>query len=448
MKKQIEKKVLGKCVDYTFDGQGIVKHDSRVIFVPGLLKDEEAEIEIIYSKKDFDIGKITKITKVSPYRIQPKCKVATSCGGCCFMNLDYDEQCRIKQERVEQTISKITKIPAKIEHFYKMNNPYFYRNKIQVPFQYDKQRRIVYGFYKIKSHDVVYNPECAIQDKAASSILKTIQKLMIGFKLEPYNEDIRRGLIRHVLIRTGYYTHQVMVVLVTTNDMWKGKNNFIKELLSFHPEITTVVQNINTRDTNVILGDKDFVLYGKGYIEDYLLDTKFRISAKSFYQTNPVQTEKLYSIAIEKANLKTNDILLDAYCGIGTIGLIASKHCKKVVGVEIIPEAIRDAKLNAKINGIENVEHFCLDAADYTVNNKFDVVIVDPPRKGLDERFLFSLIKAKPSRIVYVSCDVATLARDLFKLKEVYNIESINCVDMFPHTAHVECCVSLSLKTK
>ncbi len=446
MKEKIERTLSGKCVDYTFDGQGIVKHNGRVIFVPGLLVGEEATLEIIYSKKDFDVARIKQISQISPFRVTPKCKVATACGGCTFMNLEYNEQIKLKQKRVEDSLMNIGKISHKVEHFYQMADPYYYRNKIQVPYRYDKQHRLVYGFYKAKSHDVVYCEDCAIQSKEASIILKSLQKLFISFKYEPYNEDTGRGFIRNVLIRTGYYSKQIMVVLITTNQEFKGKNNFIKALIEANPNITTVLQNINTNYTNVILGNKEYVLYGKGYIEDSLCGVKFRISSKSFYQTNPLQTEVLYSRAIELATLSKDDVILDAYCGIGTIGLIASSKVKEVQGVEIVKEAIEDAKINAKLNNFANTHFVCADAADYVFNNKFDCVFVDPPRKGLDERFLKSLLKSSPKKIVYVSCDPDTLARDLSYLKEKYNIEHIECVDMFPHTSHVETIVGLILK--
>ena len=435
----------GKCIDYTFDGQGVVKIDNRIIFVPGLLKDEEAEIEILYHKKDFDVGKIKKINKLSKDRVEPRCKVANSCGGCTFMNLSYDKQIELKTKRVEDALSKIAKVPAKLEHFYKMDNPFNYRNKIQVPYRYDKQKRLVYGFFKAKTHDVVYSENCAIQDERASKILKTLQNLIISFKIAPYNEDLRKGLIRHVLIRTGYYSKEIMVVLVTTNEEFKGKNNFIKELIRIHPEITTVIQNYNSLDTNVILGQKEQVLYGPGFIYDSLCGVKFKISSKSFYQTNPIQTEVLYSLAINKANLNKNDVILDAYCGIGTIGLIASKNCKEVYGVEIVKEAIEDAKINAKLNNFSNAHYECNDAKNYILNKNFDCIFVDPPRKGLDEEFINSLLKSNCKKIVYISCDPETLARDLFKLKVKYNIESVNCVDMFAHTSH---CETVCLLTK
>lgn len=438
-----------KCVDFTFDGQGLAKTSSnRVVFVPSLLIGEEAEVEILYRKKDFDVGKIVKILKFSKDRILPVCKCATSCGGCCFQNLKYEKQLEYKKAVAQQTIKKIGKIDTKISHIYGMDDPYYYRNKIQVPFGYDKQHRLVYGFYKFKTHNIIYNEECVIEDKAHISILKNIKVLLEKFQIKPYDEDKRTGILRHVLLRVGKVTKEVMVVLIVNEKSFKNKNQFVKELIKLNPEITTIVLNENSRKTNVILGNREEVLYGPGFIYDYLCGLKFKISSKSFYQTNPIQTEVLYNLAISKAELSKNDVVLDAYCGIGTIGLIAAKHVKEVVGVEIVKEAIIDAKNNAKINNISNSQHICADCSDYMLDKKFDVVFVDPPRAGLDNKFINALMKNNPKKIVYVSCDVATLARDLEILKSKYNIKSIDLVDMFPHTRHVETVAYLEKKEK
>lgn len=436
----------GKCVDYTFDGQGIVKINNRVIFVPSLLKDEEAEIEILYHKKDFDVGKIKKIIKFSPFRIVPKCKTSTSCGGCVFQNLDYKKQIDLKRDLVNNNLKNIAKTDKKVENFISMNDPYYYRNKVQVPFQYDKQHRLIYGFYKSKTHDVVYNPDCVIEDKRANKILADLRNLFISFNIEPYNEDTRKGFIRHVLIKTSYYYDEIMVVLITNEIEFKNKNNFVKELIKLNPSIVTIIQNVNKRDTNVILGEKEIILYGKGYIKDKLLNTDFLISSKSFYQTNPIQTEKLYSLAIKKANLNKNDVVLDCYCGIGTISLIVSKYVKEVTGVEIVKDAIKDANNNKKLNNIKNVNFICMDAKDYIVENKFDVIFVDPPRKGLEKELIDRILKLNIKKIIYISCDPGTLSRDLNLLKDKYQIDTIDCVDMFPFSFHIETVCSLSLK--
>lgn len=435
-----------KCVDFTFDGQGLCKANNRVIFVPSLLIDEEAEVEILYRKKNFDVGKIKKITKFSPYRINPLCKCATSCGGCSFQNLDYQKELEYKKKTAINILNSIGKLNIKDVPLFKMETPYFYRNKIQVPFGYDKQHRLVYGFYKIKSHDIVPITKCMIEDEVHEDILKNLARLLKELKIKAYDEDKEEGIVRHALIRVGKVTKEVMLTLVVTTSRFKSKNILSKALVKACPMLTTIVLNINERKTNVILGDKEEVIYGKGYIEDILLGIKFRISSKSFYQVNHDQCEVLYKLASREANLTSNDVILDAYCGIGTIGLTLANKVKEVVGVEIVKEAINDAKLNAKLNNINNVKFYCLDASDFVFNNKFDAVFVDPPRKGLDEKFINALIKSAPKKIIYISCDVSTLARDLFILKKYYDIKSINFVDMFPRTYHVETIVGLSLK--
>ena len=428
-----------KCVDFTFDGQGLAKDDKgRTYFVPSLLIGEEADVELLYQKKDFDVARINRIIKFSPFRINPKCPCATACGGCSFQNLNYEKELEYKKSVAVNTIKSIARIDASAASVFGMKEPYFYRNKIQVPFGYDKQNRLVYGFYKFKSHDIVPISECVIEDKAHVSILKAIKELMVSFKIEAYKEDFYKGIIRHVLIRVGKVSKEIMVVFVVTTLRFPSKKNFIKALVEKCTEITTIVFNENPRKTNVILGDKEEIYYGRGFIYDELLGVKFKISSKSFYQVNHDQCEVLYSLAIKKANLSKEDVVLDAYCGIGTIGLILSKNVKSITGVEIVKEAIIDAKENAKLNNINNATFLCKDAGDYLVENKFDCVFVDPPRKGLDQKFLNSLIKSKVKKIVYISCDVGTFSRDINILKDFYNIKSIDFVDMFPRTYHIE----------
>lgn len=443
----MKKIVRVKCVDFTFDGQGLAKDNSgRTYFVPSLLIEEEADIEVLYHKKDFDVGKISKIIKFSPYRINPKCPCATSCGGCSFQNLNYEKELEYKRKVAINTIKSIAKVDASSAKVIGMSEPYYYRNKIQVPFGYDKQRRLVYGFYRFKSHDIIPINECVIEDKSHVEILKTIKDLMLSFKIDAYQEDYQKGIIRHVLLRVGKVSKEIMVVFVVSTLRFASKKNFVKALIDKCPQITTIVFNENPRKTNVILGEREEIAYGKGFIFDELLGVKFKISNKSFYQVNHDQCEVLYSLALEKAELNKEDKILDAYCGIGTIGLIASKNVKEVTGVEIVKEAIIDAKENAKINNIKNANFLCKDAGDYLVENKFDCVFVDPPRKGLDSKFLNSLIKSKIKKIIYISCDVGTFSRDINILKEFYDIDSIDFVDMFPRTFHIETVASLRLK--
>lgn len=440
--------ITGTCVDYTFDGKGIVKTSTKPVFVDALIVGETADIKLNYEKSAMYYGKITKLHNLSPNRIKPLCPVSTACGGCCFQNLKYEEQLKFKQKKVKDAFYKIGHLNVKVDDTIGMENPYNYRNKIQMPIGQNQKGQIISGFYRTDSHEIIPINECYIEDKRASKIINTLKELMKKHKILPYDEDTRSGIIRHCLIRTSHYYPQIMVVLVTNADSFPGRGNLVKDLHAMCPEITTIVQNVNKRDTNVIIGEKENVLMGKGYIMDELCGIKFQISSKSFYQVNPTQTEKLYQLAIDKANLKGTEIVLDAYCGIGTIGLIASKKAKKVIGVEIIKEAIKDAKNNAKINGITNVEHYVGDASEFILDmakhkDNLDVVFVDPPRKGVDKNFLDALIKLNPAKIVYVSCDPSTLARDVAYLSGTYKIESVTPVDMFPMTFHVETVVSL-----
>lgn len=451
MKKFKKFQLSGKCVDISSEGKGIIKYNNKVIFVNGLFLDEEALIEVDYDRANVYYGHILKLTNISKDRIQPKCKVCTACGGCQFQQLSYGAQLKYKQKKVYESLKRIGNIETKINECIGMEDPYNYRNKIQVPFGYDEKKRIVCGFYKEKTHKIIPIEECYIEDKRASKILKVIKSLMNKYKLKPYDEDLRNGEIRHVLIRTSKKYNELMVVLVMACNTFPGRKNFIKDLIDECPEITTIIQNTNLRHTNVILGEKEEVLYGKGFINDELCGLKFKISPKSFYQINPVQCEKLYKTVIDSASLNKNEVVLDAYAGVGTIGICAAKYVKKVYSVEIVKEASKDAFINAKDNKIENVSFICKDATKYIQelvlsNEKIDVILMDPPRTGSTPNFLNSVLKLEPSKIIYVSCDPATLARDLKILVEKYNILSIQPVDMFPMTSHIETVCALSLK--
>ena len=444
-------RVTGKCVDLSFEGKGVVKLSYGTVFVDGLFPGEEAEIEIQYKRAGNYFGKVYRLITKSPDRIQPKCGVCTACGGCQFQQLNYDAQLAYKTKKVADAfrrhgIENIEVFPA-----ISAENPYEYRNKIQVPIGRDPHGHIVSGFYRAGTHKIIPVDKCWIEDKRAGKIIFELKNLMKDFHYAPYDEDTRSGLIRHVLIRTSYHYNEIMVTLVTNQDEFRGKNNFVKEWVKRCPEIKSIIQNINTRDTNVILGEKERTLFGPSVIKDSILGVDFLISSKSFFQVNPVQVEKLYSKAIEFAELKEDESIFDAYCGIGTISLCASKSVSKVVGAEIVKEAIIDAKKNAKINNIDNANFVCGDAGDVLetlINNgeKFSTVFVDPPRKGLDEKFVCKILELKPAKIVYVSCDPETLARDVAILSQKYDIKKVQPVDMFPQTFHVETGVSLRLK--
>ena len=439
------------CSDLTYEGLGVVRNGKEVFFVPGLFPGDEAEIESAYRRAGQSYGQIKRLIKKSPHRIESRCKICSSCGGCVFQQLDYPSQLEFKSKKVKEQFRKVGHMDVDVLPTLGMETPYFYRNKIQMPLCKDRRGNIYSGFYKTGTHVLVPVQKCFIEDERAERILDQIKDLMKSMRIEPYIEDERYGVVRHILIRTSKHFDQIMVVLVTNVDSFPSRNNFVKAIVKRCPEVTTIIQNINSRATNVILGERERVLYGKGYIEDLLCGVHFRISSKSFYQTNPVMTEVLYGKAMEAARLTKDDVVFDAYSGIGTIGMIASKYCGRVISVEIVKEAVRDGIQNAKFNHIDNFEMYCDDASDFMVRmaqkkEHVDVLFMDPPRKGSDKRFLDALLKLRPSRVVYVSCDCSTLARDVSYIQKSYQVESIQPVDMFPQTAHVETVVLLSRK--
>lgn len=376
------------------------------------------------------------------------CSVAKKCGGCRYQGVSYQEQLRRKQRITEGLLKKF----GKVEPIIGMEDPYYYRNKVHAAFGRDRKGNVISGIYEEKSHRIVSVDDCMIEDKKSQEIIRTIRGMLKSFKIKTYDEDTGYGLLRHVLVRRGFSTGEIMVVLVTASPVFPSKNNFVKALRKLHPEITTIVQNINDRGTSMVLGKRDIVLFGKGYIEDRLCGCTFRISAQSFYQVNPVQTEKLYAKAIEAAGLTGKETVLDAYCGIGTIGILASGSAGQVIGVELNPDAVRDAVTNAKRNTVSNIRFYCEDAGEFMVKmaengTKPDVVFMDPPRSGSSETFLTSLAKLAPEKVVYVSCNPETLARDVkFLRKKGYRMEEAWPVDMFPFCAHVETVCLLSRK--
>lgn len=444
----MEKIIKGKCIDISSEGKGVVKIGKDIVFVDGLFPYEEADIEIIYSRAGAYFGKVKKLYTLSKDRIQSKCKVCTSCGGCQYQQISYPRQLIFKRDRVKNALKRIGNINCSLEPCIGMDDPYFYRNKIQMPFKKDRNGKVIYGFYKENSHDIIPVKQCMIEDYRASSILWDIKELIKTLNISTYNEDTGKGILRYVLIRTSYHFDEVMVVLVVSEIGFKNQRNLVEALTSKHKEITTVVANENRRHTNVILGEKEKVLFGSGHIKDSILGLTFDISPASFFQVNPIQVEKLYQIALDMINYDEQPIILDAYSGVGTIGLIASRKAKKVFSVEINKSAHRNAILNAKRNNVSNIEFFQGDAGEYisNYNGSLDVVIMDPPRKGSDEKFLSTLLNKKPKQIIYISCDPETLARDLKYLKDTYKVKRVQPVDMFPMTAHVETIVLLSQK--
>jgi len=441
-------RVIGKCVDLSFEGKGVVKLSYGTVFVDGLFPGEEAEIEIVYKRAGSYFGKVYRLIKKSEDRIQPRCGVCTACGGCQLQQLSYEAQLAYKQHKVEDAFRRNDLKDVKVLPVIGMDNPYEYRNKIQVPIGRDPHGHIVSGFYRSGTHKIIPIDKCHIECAKAGPIILELKKLMKDFHYAPYDEDTGLGLVRHILIRTSYHYDEIMVTLVTTVDEFKGKRNFINEWVKRCPQITTIVQNINPRDTNVILGQKERTLYGPGLIRDSILGVNFLISSKSFFQVNPIQVEKLYQKAIDFMKITENSRLFDAYCGIGTIGLIAAKSAQEVTGVEIIKEAIIDAKKNAKMNQLNNTSFYVGDAGEIyekllSDRKQFDGVFVDPPRKGLTLEFIDTLLRVEPKKIVYVSCDPETLARDVKMLSQKYQFNEVQPVDMFPMTFHVETVVSL-----
>jgi len=380
--------------------------------------------------------------------IRWNCPVAAKCGGCQLTHLSYAEQLQWKQQRMAELLDGI----CEVRPILGMDDPFHYRNKVHAVLSVDKAGKPISGVYAMGTHRVVPVRHCLIEDRRADRIIQTIVAMLPAYKLRIYNEYTHRGFLRHILIRTGHVTGQIMVVLVATSLEFPGKKAFVQELIQRHPEITTVVLNCNQRETSMVLGTKEITLYGEGYMEDELCGKRFRISPQSFYQVNAKQCEILYRTAIDAAQLTSAETLLDAYCGTGTIGLCASDGCKQLIGVELNADAIRDAKENARRNGVENARFLCDDAGRFMQKlakegNAPDVVMMDPPRAGSDQKFLQSLLMLKPKRVVYVSCNPETLARDLRVLVDGgYRAEWATPVDMFPGTEHVETVVLLSHK--
>lgn len=372
---------------------------------------------------------------------QSLCPVANKCGGCDWIGKSYEWQLLEKKKAAAKLLEPF----CKLEGIIGMDEPFYYRNKVHAVFDRDKKGNIISGIYEKNSHRVVPVENCYIEDRKSGEIIQTIRMLCKSFKIKTYDEDTGYGLLRHVLVRSGYHTGEYMVVLVLGSPIMPSKNNFVKALREKHPEITTVVVNVNDKKTSMVLGEKEQVIYGKGYIEDVLCQKTFRISPKSFYQVNPLQTEKLYGKAIEYAGLTGTETVVDAYCGTGTIGIIMADQAKEVIGVELNADAVKDARINAKRNNCKNISFYEKDAGEFLVqmaeqNAKVDVVVMDPPRAGSDEAFMSSVIRMQPKRVVYVSCNPLTLVRDLkYFTQHGYRVKKAHAVDMFAQTSeHTE----------
>lgn len=431
------------------DGEGIGRIDGFTLFVPDGVPGDYLEVKVLKVKKRFGYGKILRIIKPSESRIEPLCKIASQCGGCQFQNLNYEAQLEFKRDKVEQALKRIGGVSSvEVLSTIGMEDPYFYRNKGQFPVGFANDE-IKIGFYAARSHRIVPLDVCAIQSRSHTAILSAVRKYMSENQITAYDEENHRGLIRHVVTRESRANGGINVTLVINGDDLPAKDALIG-LLKDVQGVEGICININKERTNVILGSVTKTLYGDPYIIDTIGGIEFKISPASFYQVNPVQTEKLYQTALDYAELKGDEIVWDAYCGIGTITLFLAKKAKKVYGVEIVPQAIADANDNKERNGITNVEFFVGKAEDvitekYKEGIKADVMVVDPPRKGCDVSLLNTMIQMAPKRIVYVSCDPATLARDVKILVEGgYEVNKVQPVDMFPMTGHVECVVLMT----
>ncbi|MBW9150840.1 23S rRNA (uracil(1939)-C(5))-methyltransferase RlmD [Clostridium estertheticum] len=454
MKRKLENYVIPvkKNEDYIitidnmgYEGEGVGKIDGFTVFVAGAIVGEKVLIKIVKISKNFGFGKLLEIIEKSISRIEPVCDIYKSCGGCNLQHIDYAAQLDFKTNRVNQVINRIGKLEKVIVHpTLGMESPYNYRNKVQLPSS-NKNGEVKIGFYAARSHDIINMENCYIQDSVADIVVKLTRKWIKEFNIQCYNEENHQGILRHVMIRKGSKTGQVMVVLVTSGKSLPYKEEFIAIITKKIKGIVSVIQNINSEKTNVILGETCMTLWGKDTITDYIGEFKFEVSPLSFFQVNSVQTEVLYDKVLEYANLSGGEVVLDAYCGTGTISLFLSQKAKKVYGVEIVPQAIENAKINAKVNNAENTE-FLVGEAEVIIPKLIndgviaDVVVVDPPRKGCDKTLLEAISHMGPKSIVYVSCDPGTLARDLGILNELgYITKEIQPVDMFPQTAHIEC---------
>lgn len=446
------KEYLVEIIDQGFEGEGIAKIEGFTIFIEGTIKGEKCRILIVKVTSSHAFGKLVEILEKSKYRVEPDCATYKRCGGCNLRHIDYEETLNIKQNTVQNLVNKTLNNKIKVEMTVGMGNPYNYRNKAQYPVGFDKSGEPVMGVYAKRTHEIIPMRNCMIQNPVSEKIANVVLGFFIKNNIPIYNEKNGEGLLRHIVIKVGIKTHEIMCILVLNKKELKKEKELIKVLIREFPEIKTIVKNYNMKNTNVILGNENEVIYGDGYIYDELGDYTFKISPLSFYQINPIQTEALYNIAIEMADLKKTDTLFDLYCGIGTIGIFASPYVNRVYGIEIVKQAIEDAKENANINNIRNIEFFAGDVEKVFENVlkehnvKPDVIFVDPPRKGLDKHTIENILNIKPEKIVYISCNPASLVRDLKLLEESYEIKKIQPVDMFPFTSNVECCAVMELK--
>ena len=445
------KEYIVDIIDNGFEGEGIAKIDDFTIFIKGAIKGEKVKILIVKVLSSYAYGKIIEIIKTSPNRIGTDCITYKRCGGCSLRHINYEETLIIKQNAVQSLVNKTLKTKIEVKATLGMDNPFNYRNKLQYPVGIDKNGTPIMGVFANRTHEIIPIQKCLIQNEKAEEVAKTIFEFIKENNISIYNEKTQKGLLRHIIVKIGIKTNEIMCILVINGTNIPKEKELVETITTRYENVKSIVKNINTKNTNVIMGQENINLYGNGYIKDELGKYVFNISPMSFYQVNPVQAENLYNIGIKGAKLTKDDIVFDLYCGIGTISLFMSEYANKVYGVEIVEEAIEMAKENARINNVKNTEFIAGDVEeilDDLINHKSikpNVIIVDPPRRGLDNTSINNILKIKPKRLVYISCNPATLIRDLAKFEEEYIIKSIKPVDMFPYTSHVECVAILEL---
>ena len=439
-------------MDNGFEGEGIAKIDNFTIFIPNTIKGERVRIMIVKVLSSHAFGKLIEILKASPVRETEDCQTYKRCGGCQLRHIKYEETLKIKQNAVQSLVNKTLKQKIEVEETLGMENPYHYRNKAQYPLGINKEGKPVMGVFANRTHEIIPIQNCLIQNKQAEEVAKFIFDFIVKNKVSIYDEKKQKGLMRHIVTKIGIKTEEIMCILVINGNQIPQEKELINQVIMHFPNVKTIVKNINKQNTNVILGKENIPIYGDGFIKDKLGEFVFKISPLSFYQVNPIQAQRLYQIGVDAAQITKQDIVFDLYCGIGTISLFMAPFAKSVYGIELVEEAVYAARENALINKIDNAQFIAGDVEkilDDLINKQKiipDIVMVDPPRKGLDRKSVDNILRISPKRLVYISCNPATLVRDLSALEVLYDIKRLKPVDMFPFTSHVECCALLELK--
>jgi len=439
-------------IDQGYEGEGIAKVDSFVVFVPEAIQGETVRIKILKVKQNIAFAKLLTVLKSSPYRIVPDCGTYAKCGGCNLRHVDYQASLEMKKQAVKNTLQKALQKEIEIAEIIGMENPCYYRNKLQYPVGVNENGEMTMGVFAKRSHRIIPTEDCKIQNQDCQKVAQDVFAFLKEHQITGYDETTNQGLVRHIIVRIGIKTDEIMLILVLTSWELPYEEELMKTVTNQNPKVKTIIKNLNHQNTNVILGKENKTIYGEGYIFDYLGDKKFKISPLSFYQVNPVQTVKLYQKAVEYAALTGQETIFDLYCGVGTIGIFAADKAKKLYGIEIVKNAIQDARENAKINHVDNAA-FLVGKVETILPELLekekvrpDVVFLDPPRKGCDRMAIETLLNVLPKKIVYISCNPASLARDLAILEEKYHLEEISLSDMFPGTGHVESVSILKLK--